>query len=89
MDNQKKQDTSTKKTFATDSSKNASQITHKSISITDASNIIRMSERVEYRCFVCGRQFSTLGAMQTHVVVEHLQKPDFIDEIGKKKAFAA
>jgi uncharacterized C2H2 Zn-finger protein len=39
----------------------------------------------EYRCFICKRRFESLGDMQRHVVVEHLQRTGFAKEIGGKK----
>ncbi|MEO9294423.1 MAG: hypothetical protein ABI347_02355 [Nitrososphaera sp.] len=38
--------------------------------------------RIEYRCHACSQLFDTLGDMQRHIVVEHLQKADFVQQIG-------
>ncbi|HEU4984704.1 MAG TPA: hypothetical protein VFT58_03610 [Nitrososphaera sp.] len=44
-----------------------------------------MPRKSEYRCFVCKQKFESLGDMQKHIVVEHLQKVGFAKEIGNKK----
>jgi uncharacterized C2H2 Zn-finger protein len=48
-----------------------------------------MSEKIEYRCLACGQKFNSLGDMQTHIVVAHLQKAGFEKEIGEEKASTA
>jgi uncharacterized C2H2 Zn-finger protein len=48
-----------------------------------------LPEKIEYRCLACGQKFESLGDMQRHIVVEHLQKAGFEKEIGKKEAKAA
>lgn len=34
----------------------------------------------EYRCRACGAQFDSLGDMQHHILVEHHQKGDIVEE---------
>lgn len=41
-----------------------------------------LSEEIEYRCFACGRKFKSLGDMQVHVVVEHLQMAGYAEKIA-------
>lgn len=45
-----------------------------------------LPEKIEYRCRSCGRLFDTLGDMQRHIVVEHLQKGEFIEETERSEA---
>jgi hypothetical protein len=51
----------------------------------DYSRVIELPRKSEYRCFVCKQKFESLGDMQKHIVVEHLQKVGFAKEIGNKK----
>ncbi|HVX02401.1 MAG TPA: hypothetical protein VHA09_04540 [Nitrososphaera sp.] len=46
---------------------------------------MELLKKTEYKCFSCGQIFGSLGEMQTHVVVEHLQKPGFAEKLGNKK----
>jgi hypothetical protein len=41
----------------------------------------------EYKCRACGLIFSSLGDMQHHILVEHHQKGDVVEE--KKETEAA
>lgn len=38
--------------------------------------------KIEYRCHACSQVFESLGDMQRHIVIEHLQKADFVHQIG-------
>ena len=45
-----------------------------------------LPEKTEYKCHTCGRRFDSLGDMQRHVVVEHLQKGEFAQEAERSEA---
>ena len=43
----------------------------------------------EYRCRACNLHFDSLGDMQHHILVEHHQKGDIVEEQAKAEVKAA
>ena len=44
-----------------------------------SANKVRM-RILEYKCRSCGQQFDSLGDMQKHVLLAHLQKGDIVEK---------
>lgn len=40
----------------------------------------------EYRCRACGQEFGSLGDMQKHILVEHHQRGDIVEEPRESEA---
>jgi hypothetical protein len=40
----------------------------------------------EYRCRACGKEFDLLGDMQKHILVEHHQVGDIVEEAREAEA---
>jgi hypothetical protein len=49
-------------------------------------NVLSREAQDEYICRACGEHFDSLGDLQHHILVEHHQKGDIVEERREAKA---